>query len=128
MRIRWTDSAIRDFTHICDYIEKDRGPAIARRVALSIHRQIDLLAEFPEYGRTGRKSDTRELSLEWAALCNCLPYPKRFCGDCADSTRSAGMAEVDCGWTRLWHSCTGRFLSVGFVRLWIQPRSEEFSK
>lgn len=68
MRIRWTDSAIRDFTHICDYIEKDRGPAIARRVALSIHRQIDLLAEFPEYGRTGRKSDTRELVLSG------LPY------------------------------------------------------
>jgi plasmid stabilization system protein ParE len=21
MRIRWTDSAVRDFTHICDYIE-----------------------------------------------------------------------------------------------------------
>jgi toxin ParE1/3/4 len=61
MRIRWTDSAVRDFTHICDYIEKQRGPATARRVALSVHRRIDLLAEFPEYGRTGRKPDTREL-------------------------------------------------------------------
>ena len=26
-----------------------------------VHRRIDLLAEFPEYGRTGRKPDTREL-------------------------------------------------------------------
>jgi len=34
---------------------------VARHVALSIHRRIDLLAEFPEYGRTGRKPDTREL-------------------------------------------------------------------
>jgi plasmid stabilization system protein ParE len=61
MRIRWTDSAVRDFTHICDFIEKHRGPATAHRVALSIHGRIDLLAEFPEYGRTGRKPDTREL-------------------------------------------------------------------
>jgi plasmid stabilization system protein ParE len=22
MLIRWTDNAVRDFTHICDYIEK----------------------------------------------------------------------------------------------------------
>lgn len=61
MRIRWTDSAVRDFTHICDYIGKHRGAATARRVALSIHSRINLLAEFPEYGRTGRKPDTREL-------------------------------------------------------------------
>jgi hypothetical protein len=43
MRIRWTDSAIRDFTHICDYIQERGSPAVARRVALSIHRQLDLL-------------------------------------------------------------------------------------
>jgi toxin ParE1/3/4 len=61
MHIRWTDSAVRDFTNICDYIEKDRSGAISRRVALSIHHQIDLLSKFPEYGRTGRKPDTREL-------------------------------------------------------------------
>jgi toxin ParE1/3/4 len=61
MRIRWTDSAIRDFTHICDYIQERGSPAIARRVALSIHRQLDLLEKFPEHGRTGRNPDTREL-------------------------------------------------------------------
>lgn len=61
MHIRWTDSAVRDFTNICDYIENDRSGAIARRVALSIHRQIDLLSNFPAYGRIGRKLDTREL-------------------------------------------------------------------
>lgn len=61
MIIRWTDAAVRDFTHICDYIEQNRSPAASRRVALSIHRGIDLLADFPEYGRTGRKLDTREL-------------------------------------------------------------------
>jgi len=61
MIVRWTDPAVRDFTHICDYIDKHRSGAAARRVALSIHRQIDLLTEFPEYGRTGRKPGTREL-------------------------------------------------------------------
>ena len=61
MRIRWTDSAVRDFTQICDYIEKHGSSSAARRVALSIHQEIDLLAKFPEHGRTGRKPDTREL-------------------------------------------------------------------
>ncbi|MFZ0308565.1 MAG: type II toxin-antitoxin system RelE/ParE family toxin [Candidatus Sulfotelmatobacter sp.] len=60
MIIRWTDVAVRDFTSICDYIEEHRSAAVARRVALTIHDGIDLLAEFPEYGRTGRKPDTRE--------------------------------------------------------------------
>jgi toxin ParE1/3/4 len=61
MTIRWTDSALRDFTHICDYIETHNSPATARRVALSLHGRIEMLAKFPEQGRTGRKPDTREL-------------------------------------------------------------------
>jgi toxin ParE1/3/4 len=61
MLIRWTNPALRDFTYICDYIEKHGSQSAARRVAISLHRQIDVLAEFPECGRTGRKPDTREL-------------------------------------------------------------------
>ncbi len=61
MRIRWTDSALRDFTQICDYINQRSSGAIARRVALSIPAETDQLADFPEHGRTGRKPDTREL-------------------------------------------------------------------
>ncbi|MGD0570509.1 MAG: type II toxin-antitoxin system RelE/ParE family toxin [Candidatus Sulfotelmatobacter sp.] len=61
MIIRWTDASVRDFTQICDYIEEHRSAAAARRVALSIHRGLDLLTEFPEYGRTGRQQGTREL-------------------------------------------------------------------
>ena len=61
MHIRWTDGAVQDFTQICDYVEEHGNAAAARRVALSIHNAIDLLAKFPEYGRTGRKPDTREL-------------------------------------------------------------------
>ena len=61
MQIRWTDPAVHDFTHLCDYIEEHGGANRARRVALSIHSQLDLLTNFPESGRTGRKPDTREL-------------------------------------------------------------------
>ena len=68
MHIRWTDPAVHDFTHICDYIEKHSTEATARRVALSIHHQLGVLAQFPECGRTGRKPDTRELVLSG------LPY------------------------------------------------------
>ena len=63
MRIRWTDSAVHDFTHICDYINEHSSGATARKVALAVHRSIELLLEFPELGRTGRKPDTRELVL-----------------------------------------------------------------
>jgi plasmid stabilization system protein ParE len=42
MRIRWTDSAVRDLTQICDYIDKHGSRAASRRVALSIHHRIDL--------------------------------------------------------------------------------------
>jgi len=68
MRIRWTESAVHDFTSICDYIEKHGSSATARRIALSIHHQVEMLAKFPEYGRTGRKPNTREL------VFNGLPY------------------------------------------------------
>jgi toxin ParE1/3/4 len=68
MRIRWTEPAVRDFTQICDYIEKHGSKATARRVALSIYQRIGTLAEFPECGRTGRKPDTREL------IFSGLPY------------------------------------------------------
>src|ERR1700693_2944541 len=61
MLIRWTDEAVHDLTHICDYIEEHGSAAAARRVALFIHNAIDLLANSPEYGRTGRKPNTREL-------------------------------------------------------------------
>ena len=61
MRLRWTDSAVRDLTTICNFIEGQKSAAVAHRVALSIHNRIETLAKFPEQGRTGRKPETREL-------------------------------------------------------------------
>ena len=61
MRIRWTEPAARDFTHVCDYTEEQNGPAAARRVALRIYEAVDQLVQFPHRGRPGRKPGTREL-------------------------------------------------------------------
>ena len=61
MHIRWTDPAVRDLIQICDYLEQHANVTIARRVALTIYQSIDMLSQFPESGRTGRKPETREL-------------------------------------------------------------------
>jgi toxin ParE1/3/4 len=68
MRIRWTEPAARDVLQIADYLEKHGSGAVARRVSLSIFGRIGVLTRFPEQGRTGRKSGTRELVLSG------LPY------------------------------------------------------
>jgi len=68
MRIRWTDPAVRDLTHICDYIEKNQSALVARRVAFSIYERANALETFPEKGRSGRVPGTREL------IFSSLPY------------------------------------------------------
>ena len=61
MRLRWTQLAAQDLTHICDFITEHGGPTAARGAALAIFEEVSVLAQFPEAGRTGRKHDTREL-------------------------------------------------------------------
>jgi toxin ParE1/3/4 len=61
MRVRWTEPAASDLTHICGYIEQHDGTNTARRVAISIYERVSGLVEFPERGRPGRRSGTREL-------------------------------------------------------------------
>ena len=68
MRIRWTEPATRDLFQIADYLEKHGSSAVARHITLSIYERVGTLAQFPEQGRTGRKSGTRELVLSG------LPY------------------------------------------------------
>ena len=68
MRIRWAEPASRDLTQICDYLSKEDSQATARRIAILIHERIQILAEFPELGRHGRKAGTREL------IVTGLPY------------------------------------------------------
>ena len=63
MHLRWTEPASRDLTQICDYLKEHEGPAAARRVALAIYDRVHTLAKFPNMGRAGRKTGTRELIL-----------------------------------------------------------------
>ncbi len=61
MRIRWTDPALDDLTHICDHSNSNFGPTRGRRTAFQIYEAVDTLADFPNIGRFGRKPGTSEL-------------------------------------------------------------------
>ncbi len=63
MRVRWTESAARDLTNVCDYTQEHNGPEAARRLALRVYEAIGSLPQFPHLGRLGRKPGTRELVL-----------------------------------------------------------------
>lgn len=71
MRVRWTEPAVRDFTQICDYIEKHGSKATARRVALSICQRIGTLAEFPEPDAPGESRIRANL---YSAACLILLF------------------------------------------------------
>lgn len=60
--IRWSPSATADLGRIVAYIEQD-NPAAALRVAQAIHAAVTALSNFPQRGRTGKVSGTRELVL-----------------------------------------------------------------
>ncbi|HEY3455693.1 MAG TPA: type II toxin-antitoxin system RelE/ParE family toxin [Bryobacteraceae bacterium] len=60
IRVRWTTHAADDLTRIVEYIRKD-NPAAAQRVARTIYRAVAELRTFPQRGRIGLASDTREL-------------------------------------------------------------------
>ena len=60
MRIRWTEKAGRQLDEIESYIAHD-SPAAATRVIIDIIESARQLTRFPNSGRPGRKSGTREL-------------------------------------------------------------------
>ena len=60
MKAVWTRAAIRDTTHVREYIANE-NPAAAREIALKIVDTAERIARFPELGRIGRVNDTREL-------------------------------------------------------------------
>lgn len=57
--IRWSDNALTDLF----FLRSGLGAEAARRVGRLIAESADCLAEFPERGRDGRASGTRELPL-----------------------------------------------------------------
>jgi addiction module RelE/StbE family toxin len=60
MQIVWTEQAISDLAEIEAYIEQDK-PQAAKRVAAHLWSSAEHLAEFPNLGKQGRRSGTREL-------------------------------------------------------------------
>ena len=64
MIVRGTTPAKGDLKHIRDYTERRFGPAQAGRAAMAIYEAADSLREMPQRGRSGRKSGTREFTVE----------------------------------------------------------------
>jgi toxin ParE1/3/4 len=60
MKAVWTRAAIRDLTRIREYIARE-NPDAAREIALKIVDATERILQFPEVGRIGRVSGTREL-------------------------------------------------------------------
>ncbi len=60
MRVEWTQQAKQDKAGQIDYIAQD-NPLAAVSMGDEIERQVEMLAEHPKLGRTGRIKGTREL-------------------------------------------------------------------
>jgi toxin ParE1/3/4 len=61
MRIAYTRRALQNLTHHATIIAKD-NPAAARDQVARVRATINRLGEFPEMGRPGRVTGTREVS------------------------------------------------------------------
>lgn len=70
-RIRWTLRALRRLDQTGEHIAKD-DPDAAARVIARLVSAVDMLAEFPTSGRTGRIKGTREIVL--ADIPYIIPY------------------------------------------------------
>lgn len=91
MRVRWTESAARDLTSICDYTEEQSGPEAARKVAIRVFQRVGSLLQFPHAGRVGRRIGTRELILSGLPFLRYLSCPGRYHRGCAYFARSTAV-------------------------------------
>jgi addiction module RelE/StbE family toxin len=60
MKAVWTRTAIRDLSNAKEYIGRD-NPGAAREIASKIVDAAERIIQFPEVGRAGKVSGTREL-------------------------------------------------------------------
>ena len=63
MVIRFLRQALRNLEEIHAYYATRTSPAHAYEVVADIRAQIERLAQYPAYGRQGKKVNTRELVL-----------------------------------------------------------------
>jgi len=61
MKVKWTKISVEDLSHIFDYIEKEDRPEAARNTIKKIIDCVSQLERFPEIGRIGRVTGTKEL-------------------------------------------------------------------
>jgi addiction module RelE/StbE family toxin len=62
MRIVWTEPALRDLAFARAYVARDNPPAADRQIERILGGVAGLL-RFPEIGRPGRRTGTRELAI-----------------------------------------------------------------
>lgn len=67
MQVRWTAAAAEDLENIANYLF-DNAPEHAARLTRELYKSASLLKKFPNRGRTGKKSGTREF------IVPSLPY------------------------------------------------------
>ena len=60
MHLEWALPALRDIKDAGDFIASD-GPHAAKRMAERIQEAVEYLLEFPNMGRPGRVTGTKEL-------------------------------------------------------------------
>ena len=59
-RINWTELALSDLEELAHYISQDK-PGAAKKMILRIRESVQQLSFYPQIGRIGRVSETREL-------------------------------------------------------------------
>jgi toxin ParE1/3/4 len=75
----WSPRAIGHLAHLRAFITHD-DPSAAGRVAITVLKAVERLAEYPNLGRPGRVAGTRELVIPGTAYV--IPY--RLRGDRVD--------------------------------------------
>ncbi len=63
MRISWTTPALQDFAAAGEYLV-ERNPRVAARLEKLVMERINMLVDFPNIGRPGRVTGTRELVID----------------------------------------------------------------
>ncbi len=67
MQIRWTEQAAEQLTAAHDFVAEDNQVAANEQIA-AVMDAVEQLSNFPEMGRQGRITDTRELVIQGTPL------------------------------------------------------------
>lgn len=67
MRVEWLPRAIANRDAIMEYVAKE-NPQAALDQDERIEKQVDMLEQYPDSGRPGRKRNTRELVISRTSL------------------------------------------------------------